>query len=60
MAKLMSRLPAEEIQKINKNDIFLPSSDGGKMYHARSMIFNDAPWLPDVKSIRHRYHCKYI
>ena len=51
----MSRLPTEEIQKINKNDIFLPSTDG-RMFHARSMVFNDAPWLPDVQSIRHRYH----
>jgi len=52
-ARHLSRIPAIELDELDKRAIFLPSKDG-KMFRASDMTFDDAPWLSSIiKSSQH-------
>lgn len=60
MAKLLSRLPPEELSSVDMDKMFLPSRER-KMYRANQMVFDDAPWLStlitsQIKRSRHYVH----
>ena len=60
MAKLLSRVPVEELSNVDMNQIFLPSRES-KMYQANQMIYDDAPWLSSlvtahIKRSKHYVH----
>jgi len=60
MAKLLYRLPTEELILVNLSSLYLPSKEK-KMYRAKDMIFDDAPWLSSlvsnhIKRTKHYVH----
>jgi len=53
VSRYLSRVPSDELDRLNKSDIFLPSRDN-IMHRASEMTFDDAPWLSAiVKRTRH-------
>lgn len=52
-ARHLGRIPAIELEALDKRAIFLPSKDG-KMFRASDMTFDDAPWLSSIiKNSKH-------